>query len=115
MATGDAATAMASAQNPFVCSIFSSCPVDWRRQPWLSRKYKTAASPQRPRKLPSSGSIRSQKVVWPDHRPPHMRHRGAVEPQPLRGLGEVPPHHVLELAEVHDDVRIEGVDVVDRD
>jgi hypothetical protein len=37
-----------------------------------------------------------------------MRYRGAVEPEPFRGLGEVTPHHVLELAEVHDHAGIEG-------
>jgi 2-keto-4-pentenoate hydratase/2-oxohepta-3-ene-1,7-dioic acid hydratase in catechol pathway len=58
---------------------------------------------------------RSQEVVRPDHRPPHVRHRGAVEPEAFGRLAEVAADDVLELVDLDLDVGVERVDVVDRE
>jgi hypothetical protein len=40
-----------------------------------------------------------------------VRHRRAIQAEPVGRLPEVPPHHVLELVEVHHRVRVERVDI----
>src|SRR5258708_27359059 len=62
-----------------------------------------------------SGPARLQEVVWPDHGPPHVGDRRAVEPEPFAGLPEVPANYILELAEVNDGSGVKGVDVVNGD
>src|SRR5580704_17826658 len=50
----------------------------------------------------------------PDHRPPHMRDRAVVEAEPLVRLAEIAADHIGEFFELDHRVRIERIDVVDR-
>ncbi len=75
------------------------------------------ARPQPGRGDRSGGSHRpgSQEVVRPDHRPPHVGDRRAVEAQAFLRLLEVAADDVGELLGIDVPVVVEGVDVVDRD
>ncbi len=56
-----------------------------------------------------------QKPRRPIDRPPHVRGRRAVEAPAFFGLPEIASDDVFELFQLHDDARIERVDVVDTD
>jgi 2-phospho-L-lactate guanylyltransferase len=61
------------------------------------------------------GRVSATGTRRPDDRPPHVRDRAVVEAEPLCRLSEVAPDDIHEVVQVDHRVRVEGVQVVDRD
>jgi hypothetical protein len=68
-------------------------------------------------RTPLSGAGRKylQILRWADHRPPHMRDRAVVEPQPFLWLAEITADDVGEFFQLDMHIGIKRIDVVDRD
>src|SRR5262245_30662451 len=64
---------------------------------------------------PVSVRWHSQEPRWPHHSAPHMRGRAVVEAQPFLWLLEVAADDVDEVVEVYLRVRIERIDIIERD
>src|SRR5204862_7509948 len=56
-----------------------------------------------------------QEPRWPHHRAPHVGYWAVVEAQTFFWLAEVAAEDVLEVFKLHHDVRVERVQIVDRD